>query len=207
MGIRTDLTNIANAIRLKTGTSISFYLSEMANAISNIPDSNSEENWVKIIDGQISGFLNFNNSQITQIKGNTFKNCSLITGFSSPNIVNIRNNAFDFCSNLSTIITPNVLTIQAYAFRSCYALSNISLPNILSLEGYVFAYCSNLTDIYLSINSVPTITSVTFSSSPFVDSSFLNNQYASIHVPSSFYSSFITGEYWSLISNRIVGDL
>lgn len=111
----TNLTNIANAIREKNGTTNTYKPSEMASAITNLPTGGSGGG---DLDAFIAGTLTeYRNSEITVIRDSAF-----------------------YSSKLETIDLPNVIEVNAEAFRKCGRLKSINLSNLESIVGnYVFA--------------------------------------------------------------------
>lgn len=111
----TNLTNIANAIREKNGTTNTYKPSEMAAAITNLPTGGSSGG---DLDAFITGTLTeYRNSELTEIRDSAF-----------------------YSSKLEIIDLPNVTEVNAEAFRKCDKLKSINLSNLESIVGnYVFA--------------------------------------------------------------------
>lgn len=134
------LTDIANAIRSKIGTTNAYKPSEMSNAIQSI--GASDENFVDVIE-------------------------RTITAVDNNKIVTIGDYALLKCIQLSSVNVPSVKTIKTYAFFNCYSLPMINLPVVESISSYVFAYCSKLTKVILGASKVCTLENTNaFSNTP-----------------------------------------
>lgn len=223
MGLRSDLTNIANAIRAKNGLSISYHISEMASAIADIPSGGGGDfDWGKIIDQTVSQVYH---PSVSFIKLYTFYNCQNLTTASFPMVISTGTSAFAVCSSLTTISMPLIQTIAPYTFQSCVslqeailpsvtsvysnaffgcsALSTVSLGQISSIYTSTFTYCSNLKSLYLNVSRVPTLVLAAFNGTPL--SNYTTNGVGSIFVPSSLLTQFKGTANWSRISARIFG--
>lgn len=62
--------SLASAIREKSGFSSTYKISQMANAIENLPEGEDVTNYKKILDRTISG--SFSDSKLTEIKTRAF---------------------------------------------------------------------------------------------------------------------------------------
>lgn len=118
--------------------------------------------------------------------------------------------AFCLCGKLTNIYLPNLtLLSNATAFISgCGNLTTISFPKLTNITGgNVFNSCAKLTSLYLMNNSVIQVSTSSFigTSSPFLNSSYLSGQYASIYVPSSLVNDYKTHSIWSWFTDRFVG--
>lgn len=117
---------------------------------------------------------------------------------------------FCLCGKLTNIYLPNLtLLSNATAFISgCGNLTTISFPKLANIiGGNVFNSCAKLTSLYLMNNSVIQVSTSSFigANSPFLNSSYLSGNYASIYVPSSLVNDYKTHSIWSWFSDRFVG--
>lgn len=123
--------------------------------------------------------------KVVGIRGDVFRNTSIVNVILSENIDTIRGHAFEDCEKLESINLPEKLKyIGGYAFANCKNL-NTKLPqsvsyiggyafshcenaqlevseNIDSIGGYAFEYCVNLRKVTLNKN-IPEICGGTFS--------------------------------------------
>lgn len=108
-----NLTNIANAIRGKNGSTNTYKPSEMAAAITAISGGGSNEK--AIIEKTFSGI--YTNNEITKIGDYAFAGLgNNITGINAPNVESVGRYAFRDCGNIQSINMPKVKTIGSNAF-------------------------------------------------------------------------------------------
>lgn len=109
-----NLTNIANAIRGKNGSTNTYKPSEMAAAITAISGGGGS-NEKAIIERTFSGV--YTNSEITKIGEYAFASLgNNITGINAPNAESVGQYAFRGCGNIQSINMPKVKTIEGNAF-------------------------------------------------------------------------------------------
>lgn len=115
-------TNVANAIRAKTGRSEKIIADEFPFALTSIPNNDV--------------FLSIINKSVIDIPNSYLENLTKIGG-----------KAFCYCRNLALTSLPESLTyIDDWAFYGCTNLALTSLPEELTSIGYgAFGYCHNLT--------------------------------------------------------------
>ena len=175
----TELTNIANAIRTKGGTSATLsYPTGFVNAINAVPGG------VKYAD-----ITSASNSISNEFKGNLF-----ITSLYLPGITSLGTSAFEDCSNLVTVHLPAVTSLPSYGFRNCSKLQTVRLDACTSFSSKVFDDCTKLTAVYLTNTSkVCSLSS----------SSIQANTTYKFYVPASLLSSYKAASYWKDIADRI----
>ena len=171
--LRSLFTDIANAVRAKTGSSAPIVADAFPSAIADIPTGGggSEE-----LDGLIMRTLtSFTGSQ-SYIDTYAFTGCSSLTTVSFPVCTNIGSNAFFVCSKLSMVSFPECTNINTYAFASCSSLIEITVGTDYSSVCYLsnsnaFSKCSALTSIYVPaslLTAYQTSTNWTYYSSKLV---------------------------------------
>lgn len=138
------LTDIADAIRTKGGTSASLaFPAGFVSAIAAIPTGGgiSADD---IAMRKISGAITL--SEATEVKENAFINCSQITSVSSDTVKTLRGNCFRSCSGLTSVYFPEVTTLtDDRLFQDCTALLSIFLPKMASaIMNYTFSGCTHL---------------------------------------------------------------
>lgn len=111
-----NLTNIANAIRGKNGSTDTYKPSEMAAAITAISGGGGS-NEKAIIERTFSGI--YTNNEITKIGEYAFSSLG---------------------NNLTGINAPNVESIEMYAFRGCGNIQSINMPKVKTIKGNAFGY-------------------------------------------------------------------
>ena len=75
------------------------------------------------------------------------------------NALNLNEYTFAGNINLTSVYLPNVENIPAYAFRDCINLEYVRLDNLKSIDNNAFIGCPNLKSIYLTGNSLCSISS------------------------------------------------
>lgn len=128
----TDMTNIANAIRSKNGSSNTYLVSEMASAINDLDVGGDAE---AIINGTITNLY----SEATSVRYYFMYNYARIQKVELPNARTIGERAFGGCSNLKTVILGSVTRIDSRAF----------------------SYATKLDDLVLDVDAIPTLASYT----------------------------------------------
>lgn len=129
MALTDKLSNIAVAIREKTGSSASLTLAQMPAAIRSIETGGTSDN--KIAD-YISG------------------NIAVVSAADLSGITRLREYAF-YKTNVQSIGMPSTLkTIGTYAF--CQSnLQTVAIPSsVTSIESWAFAHCDGLQSVYIN---------------------------------------------------------
>lgn len=170
MSIRQTFTDIANAIREKTGNTGLLYPSEMAQNILDIPQGGGENYLPAFIDGTanfedyyssirnvsaIRGYafvsnttvINANFPKVKKIGEGAFKNCNELTTASFPMCTYVGPSAFSWCTKLREAYLPVLSSVPNATFTWCSALESIYAPNILTIEQMGFYGCSKLSNI------------------------------------------------------------
>lgn len=170
MSIRQTFTDIANAIREKTGSTGLLYPSEMAQNILDIPQGGGENYLPAFIDGTanfedyyssirnvsvIKDYAFYNNntvinanfSKVEKIGKSAFGFCSNLQTASFPKCSYIGSSAFNYCSNLTEAIFPECQTVSGAAFANCKSLATAYFPKATGFLESVFCSCVNLTSI------------------------------------------------------------
>lgn len=150
MSIRQTFTDIANAIREKTGNTGLLYPSEMAQNILGIPQGGGENYLPAFIDGT-ANFADYASSirNLSAIKDYAFYRNNTIGEVNFPKVKNIGEGAFAECNNLTTISFPMCTTVGKEAFAYCTKLRDAYLPvlSATSIAG-AFQMCTALESVY-----------------------------------------------------------
>ncbi len=134
-----------------------------------------------------------NNSKITTIGANAFKDCTSLRKIVLPaSITLIEQGAFSGCTSLTEIVftasLDNKLTIESGAFENCVSLRSITLPNNLAALGHnAFSGCINLIDIHMTDTEATTVIDLS-GISPFDT----NDGKIKIYVNSAVYNIYST---------------
>lgn len=181
------LTNIANAIRGKNGSSNKYKPGQMADAIDNIPVGGLGIPR-EVIDGvyripEVTSFsLPPNATNVGQYAlAYAFYSCPSLTSVDLSSLTKVSGEnafyeAFYNCTALTSVDLSSLTTISgsgalASAFYNCTALASVNLSSLTTVSGYhalyaAFSRCSSLTSI-----SFPalTVAGLQFGSSQFDD--------------------------------------
>lgn len=130
-----------------------------------------------------------------------FAGCA-IESVSLPLCSTIGESAFYNCDSLSEIVLPRLETVPTNAFRHNDALSHVSLNIASSIGGSAFLSCMSLMSVYLLSNSVCTLATMAFNSTP-ISSTRYTGEYGSIYVPASLVDAYKSATNWSVYSDRI----
>lgn len=145
--VQNIFSNVADAIRDKTATTISYYASDFATEIRNIPDfGNVKSTLISLFTDTISE-ITIPSAITSELRSGIFQNSPTIQRVDFNNTTVIPSYAFQSCSNLTTITgISNITQIDASAFYNC---SNLNFPDITE-ENF-----PNLTSIdYWALNKV-----------------------------------------------------
>ena len=170
MSIRQTFTDIANAIREKTGNTGLLYPSEMAQNILNIPQGGGNDNLPAFIEGtanfndyyssirNVSAIkdyafvsnttvINANFPKVEKIGDAAFTNCTNLQTINFPKCSYIGYSGFNSCSKITEAIFPECQAVPGAAFNSCKSLTTAYFPKATGFSGNAFCYCVNLTSI------------------------------------------------------------
>ncbi len=115
-------------------------------------------------------------ADITAIPDGAFKGCRSLKNITlPPSVTEIGNHAFEDCSSMTSVKgLENIATVGDVAFAGCSSLDSVYFTPVLTdLGAYAFEGCEALKEI--SIGSVTTIKSHTFSQSGITSIDFLND--------------------------------
>lgn len=144
----TDLTEVANAIREKTGeTGALTFLSGFVSAINNIQVGVPADDFVTKTTKQLIGV------SASVIPASICTGLSFLTKVSFPMAKTIGNYAFTDCNSLEMIDFPEVSYIGTCAFSGCFSLKTINIPKLSSASGRTFWRCSALKSVTLPLLS------------------------------------------------------
>ena len=147
------LTDIANAIRAKTGKTDPLTLEQMPSEIESISGGGADHSVEDaIITRSITGV--YENDRITTVGNYAFSNCSNLTSVILPNCGSLGESAFAVCRRLLSAGLPKCESIGGGAFTTCQSLNNIDAPILTTLGNNAF-YNSGL----LTFNG-PLVTSI-----------------------------------------------
>ena len=139
-------TDIASAIRTKTGTTGKIVADAFPEAIRGISSGSEDELLEKVLKRSFTEVTHGAES----IGPCAFAGCLSLTSVNFPVCTSIGNHAFWSCSNLTSISFPNCTFIGSYAFSGCSSLTSVVIPDsVTSIGCGAFEECSSLTEITL----------------------------------------------------------
>ena len=150
----STMSNIANAIRSKTGKADLILPKDMASEIEGIEAGGSDDLLNKVINRTVAN-ITIN----TDIGGYCFFNCGYINPTFGDNCNIIGDYAFQNCGMLTEINTNKVTIIKGNAFMGLNKLAKADLPNVIELNSGVFANCKNIETVILRSKTMCTLKS------------------------------------------------
>lgn len=141
----TTLSRIAEAIRVKNGTTDKIKVSDMAAMIKAIK-AGGDGKEAAIIDRSIT---EYSNSSVGTVGNDAFSRCNSLTTVDFPKATSIGDFAFNSCYSLTTVNLPAATSIGDSAFSSCRSLTTVDLPAATLIDSQCFYYCSKLITVDL----------------------------------------------------------
>lgn len=148
----TTLTDIADAIRSKTGKTASMTPAEMVDEIESISGGGVITDGIVVTARDSNGYATAVDFYGTVVQPKQFYNratgdggwTSLSTINFKSGVDEIKQSGFFSCGNLTTIDLSSVKTIGSTAFQDCRALSLVTVPELTSLGQTAFLTCTSL---------------------------------------------------------------
>lgn len=217
----SDIQDIADAIRGKNGSSDTYTVSEMADAIDGIPtggggsiDYADQDQPIAVINSDITtfkrengryafydraGISEINLPKLTMFGAGAFSHAISAEHIYVPkaNIPEYTNTAFEYCTSLKKLALPAVTgNVYNAFFQECSNLEAVDLAISGFQQGDHFKNCAKLSVVVLRHSSVVTLSGTgTFSNSPFAS----GKSGGTLYVPSSLISSYQSATNWSTI--------
>ena len=150
MSIRQTFTDIANAIREKTGSTGLLYPSEMAQNILDIPQGGGEDYLPAFLEGT-ANYEDYYSSirNVSAIKDYAFVSNTTVINANFPKVERIGAAAFEFCTNLQTANFPKCSSMGVNAFTGCSKITEAIFPECQAVPSRAFYYCNSLTTAYI----------------------------------------------------------
>lgn len=202
----STISNIGNAIRLKTGKKDLILPKDMPTEIKSIESDNGDKLLNRVITRTVTDIM-IN----TDVGNYAFYDCAKINPMFGDNCNKIGFYAFQNCGGLTVIDTNKVTIIQSNAFTGLNKLSKAILPNVTELYNRVFANCSGFTEVILKSTTICNLKSTEV---------FLNTPISQgagyIYVPKNLIEQYKAATNWTLYATQfraiedyldIIGDV
>lgn len=225
----TSLSNIASAIREKSGGSATYKPGEMAAAISNLPTGgSSSDNENLIVTRPTNTNVTYVNHEIESIGNHVFRQWTNelgygLVGVDCSNVRTIGDYAFYNDSLLTSINLPKLTAIREYAFDKCTHLPTINLPMCYFVGNYGLSNCTALTKVDLGNGSNSNSATLRYrcffrnenmtalilrGNEVFTNEGEILGQYSSdysgyIYVPQALLTNYKNATNWAALSSKI----
>lgn len=145
----STLTNIADAIRGKTGKTNTLSPTQMADEVSNISTGSTDGLANKIIDRSITELTAADLFEVTKIGYNAFANCTKLTSVVIPsNVTYVDCYAFHACDKLVSVTAHDNVIFQVAAFAVCPSLTEFTIPRgMKEITSTLFSRCTKLESV------------------------------------------------------------
>ena len=142
--VQTILSATADAIRDRTATFSSYYASDYASLVRNIPNfGNVKSTLINILTDQLSE-ITIPSGITSELKINALANTNTLERVYLNNVTVVPSSAFYNCVNLSYVYGSAVTQLKSNAFGECTNLSDVSLPQVSVIGSAAFAGCTKL---------------------------------------------------------------
>ena len=200
------LTDIANAVREKTGTTDPIVPENMAEMLRNV-EGDYERGYAEGYekgDSNMDGILTrqgttIRNDRITYLGMEVFRNYNSLAIVDFPNVTSSGVNIFYACYGLRTVNFPKLISISSNMFAYSSLLKTLDFPSVESISGGAFSGCSRLVTLILrKADTVCTLENVSaFSGTPIAKSTGF------VYVPDDLVEQYKAATNWSTYASQI----
>lgn len=200
------LTDIADAVREKTGTIEPIVPENMAEMLRNV-EGDYERGYADGYekgDSNMDGILTrrattISNDRITYLGIEVFRNYDSLAVADFPNVTSTGVNVFYACYALHTVNLPSLISINSNMFAYSSLLKRLNFPSVESISGGAFSSCSRLVTLILrKADAVCTLENVSaFSGTPIAKSTGF------VYVPDDLVEQYKAATNWSTYANQI----
>ena len=200
------LTDIADAVREKTGTIEPIVPENMAEMLRNV-EGDYERGYAEGYekgDSNMDGILTrqgttIRNDRITYLGLEVFRNYDSLAIADFPNVTSTGVNVFYACYALHTVNLPSLISISSNMFAYSSLLKRLDFPSVESISGGAFSGCSRLVTLVLrKADTVCTLANV---------NAFTNTSIAKgtgyIYVPDNLVEQYKAATNWSTYASQI----
>ena len=139
--LEQDLTSIANAIRIKTGTSDALnFPADFESAIGAISGGGGEEPEPSdnIVDSILDKSVVSLSTNAMTIGPYVLRDCTALESINAPNVQTIGTYSLYGCTKLKDLNLPSCTTLGSYSIRGCTGLGSATLPQLSGVPTYAF---------------------------------------------------------------------
>lgn len=190
-----DLTEVANAIREKAGTSDDLdFPSGFVSAVQSI--SGGEDTMALFATGTLTEYTS---DEVTEMIGYAFARNTTLAKVNLPNWTKGGAYAFQNCSGLTSVKCTGLQVVPEACFFNCSALERVEFGEALAYMGSaVFKNCSALETVIIRKNGKATLGSTgAFEGTPIASGT------GYIYVPNSQIATYTADSAWSTFVNQI----
>lgn len=200
------LTDIADAVREKTGTTDPIVPENMAEMLRNV-EGDYERGYAEGYekgDSNMDGILTrrattIRNDRITYLGIEVFRNYESLAVVDFPSVTSTGVNVFYACYALHTVNLPSLISISSNMFAYSSLLKRLDFPSVESISGGAFSGCSRLVTLVLrKADTVCTLANVNaFTNTPFAKGT------GYIYVPDDLVEQYKAATNWSTFASQI----
>ena len=200
------LTDIADAVREKTGTIEPIVPENMAEMLRNV-EGDYERGYAEGYekgDSNMDGILTrrattISNDRITYLGIEVFRNYDSLAIADFPNVTSTGVNVFYACYALHTVNLPSLISISTNMFGYSSLLKRLDFPSVESISGGAFSSCSRLVTLILrKADTVCTLENVNaLTNTPIARGSGF------VYVPDDLVEQYKAATNWSTYANQI----
>ena len=200
------LTDIADAVREKTGTTEPIVPENMAEMLRNV-EGDYERGYADGYekgDSNMDGILTrrattISNDRITYLGIEVFRNYDSLAVADFPNVTSTGVNVFYACYALHTVNLPSLISISSNMFAYSSLLKRLVFPSVERISGGAFSSCSRLVTLILrKADAVCTLENVSaFSGTPIAKSTGF------VYVPDDLVEQYKAATNWSTYASQI----
>ena len=189
------LTDVADAIREKKGSTEPIKAQNFANEIKNLPSGGGD------IDALVARTITeYENNTIEEISAYVFAYCTALRKVIIPNVRKIATLSFAYCSAVTEFQAPLIEEVGEQSLRNMTSMVKMVFPSLKTIKSYAFNTDIKLQTLVLSGNSLCSLANVNaLTGTP------IANGTGYIYVPDDLVDSYKGATNWSTYADQIKG--
>ena len=200
------LTDIADAVREKTGAIEPIVPENMAEMLRNV-EGDYERGYADGYekgDSNMDGILTrrattISNDRITYLGIEVFRNYDSLAVVDFPNVTSTGVNIFYACYALHTVNLPSLISISSNMFAYSSLLNRLDFPSVESISGGAFSGCSRLVTLILrKADTVCTLENVSA-----LSGTSIAKGTGFVYVPDDLVEQYKAATNWSTYASQI----